>query len=77
MSGVLSAGRWCGVKMQISGGFAPETSGATGAGPTSRAGNEGERRPLVRPAYALAVIWVVIGLFLYVFQILKLIGPLG
>jgi preprotein translocase subunit SecG len=65
------------VKMQISGGFAPETSGATSAGPASRAGNEGERRPLVRPAYALAVIWVVIGLFLYVFQILKLIDPLG
>ena len=65
------------MKMQISGGFAPETSGATGAGPASRAGNEGERRPLVRRAYALAVIWVVIGLFLYVFQILKLIGPLG
>jgi hypothetical protein len=65
------------VKMQISGGFASETSGATGAGPTSRAGNEGGRRPLVRPAYALAVIWVVIGFFLYVFQILKLIGPVG
>lgn len=65
------------MKMQISGGFASETSGATGAGPTSRAGNEGGRRPLVRPAYALAVIWVVIGLFLYVFQILKLIGPVG
>jgi hypothetical protein len=66
------------VKMQISGGFASETSGATGAEPTSRAGNEGgRRRPLVRPAYALAVIWVVIGLFLYVFQILKLIGPVG
>jgi hypothetical protein len=65
------------VKMQISGGFAPETSGGTGAGPRGGAGNEGERRPLVGRAYALAVIWVVIGLFLYVFQILKLIGPLG
>jgi hypothetical protein len=65
------------LKMRISGGFVPETNEATAAGAVGRAADEGGRPRSVHFAYALAVIWVVIGFLLYTFQMLKLIGALG
>jgi hypothetical protein len=63
--------------MKISGGFARETSGPRAAAAAGRAADEGPRRRRIRPAYALAVMWVVIGLVLYTFEMLKLVGVFG
>jgi hypothetical protein len=70
-------GESCGVKMRISGAFAPETGGATAANPVDRASGKGTRRRHVRPAYALAALWVVIGFALYAFQMVRLVSGLG
>jgi hypothetical protein len=63
--------------MQISGGFARETSRPRAGAAAGRAADEGRRRRRIRPAYALAVIWVVIGLGLYTFEMLNRVGVLG
>lgn len=68
------SGAFCGVKMRIRGGFAPEAHGASAPeaiDPISQV-RSGCRRRLC--AYALALVWVVVGFCLYAIQVLKLLS---
>jgi hypothetical protein len=67
-------GAFCGVKIRIRGGFAPEAkrgSAPVAMDPISHVGSCGRRRWYV---YALALVWAVVGFSLYAIQVLRLLG---
>jgi hypothetical protein len=63
--------------MRISGAFASETGAAKTAKSVEGASADGSRRGRLRAGYILAVAWVIIGLGLYGFQMVKLAAGLG
>jgi hypothetical protein len=66
---------FCGVKMRISGGFAQEATRAIAPKAIDRVSHR-----VVSPrrrrfyAYGFALVWVVVGFCLYLFQLVKLVG---
>jgi hypothetical protein len=63
--------------MRIHSGFTPEIKGATAAEASDSTSRGDTRRWQLRPGYALALVWVVVGFSLYAFQVVKLVSGVG
>jgi hypothetical protein len=69
-------GAFSGVTTWMSGGLTP-TRREKAAKPGARISDDGGRPRRLRPAYILAVVWVLVGSALYAVEVVRLVSGLG